>query len=350
MSGEDLRQPGEAPDAMAACEVSIIIKALNEEKNIARAVESSLRATQGMKAEVILADSLSADRTVDIASAYPIRIVQLLHREDRSCGVGAQLGYQFARGEFVYILDGDMELCPGFLERALEMLRRDPQLAGVAGQVEEMHTDNLEFRNRQSRKRKSMGDGEVDKLNMGGLYRRSAIKQVGYFTNRNLHSNEELELGLRLRAKGWRLLRIETPGIRHYGHTDNSMRLLLRRWRSGYVRGAGMLLRSAWGTDYLPGVLRHCVNPLMTIGWWTSMLVGLLLPLGWPVKLVMLVVLLTLPFLFMSVKKRSLMLGVFSVLTWNIFAAGLLAGLFNPMKPTDALIDAREFKQTKEAG
>lgn len=332
----------EAGVIAATCEVSIIIKALNEEKNIARAIESALRATQGMRAEVMLADSLSTDRTVEIASRYPIRIVQLLHREDRSCGVGAQLGYQFARGNFVYILDGDMELCPGFLESALEVLRHHARVAGVAGRVEEMHTDNLEFRNRQNRKGKSMGDGEVAKLNMGGLYRRSALEQVGYFTNRNLHSNEELELGLRLRAKGWKLLRLDVPGIRHYGHTDNSLRLLLRRWRSGYVRGAGMLLRSAWGKDYLPGVLRHCASSFVTVGWWVALLLTLFLPIDWSTKLGMLGVLLVLPFLLMAVKKRNLSLGVFSVLTWNIFAAGMLAGLFSPMKSPEALIDARE--------
>lgn len=327
---------------IAMCEVSIIIKALNEEKNIARAVESALKATQGMRAEVILADSLSTDRTVEIASRYPIRIVQLIHREDRSCGVGAQLGYQFARGDFVYILDGDMELCRGFLEKALDVLHRDARVAGVAGQVEEMHTDNLEFRNRQTRKGKSMGDGEVAKLNMGGLYRRSALEQVGYFTNRNLHSNEELELGLRLRAKGWRLVRIDIPGIRHFGHTDNSLGLLLRRWRSGYVRGAGMLLRSAWGKDYLPGVLRHCASSFVTVGWWVALLLTLFLPVEWPEKLAIFGALFALPFLLMAVKKRNLSLGVFSVLTWNIFAAGMLAGLFSPMKPPEAMIEARE--------
>ena len=331
-------------DAMRpeGCDVSVIIKAFNEETNIARAIESALRATGGMRSETILADSLSTDRTVQIASRYPIRIVQLVHGEDRSCGVGAQLGYQFARGEFVYILDGDMELCPGFLEAALDVLRRDTQLAGVGGQVEEMHVGNLEFRNRERRKKKSMGAGDVAKLNMGGLYRRRALDEAGYFTNRNLHSNEELELGLRLRAKGWRLQRLAVPGVRHYGHTDDSLRLLLRRWRSGYARGAGMLLRSAWGTDYLPGVLRHCASSLGSIVWWGALVMTVLLPLDGPAKLASLASVFALPFLLMALKKNSLVLGVFSVLTWNVFAAGLLAGLFSPMKPPEEPIEARE--------
>ena len=94
----------------AICRVSVIIKALNEEKRIAAAIESALHAIRTVGGEVILADSFSTDRTVEIAQAYPIRIVQLAHPEDRRCGVGPQLGYQHSRGEFVYILDGDMEM------------------------------------------------------------------------------------------------------------------------------------------------------------------------------------------------------------------------------------------------
>jgi cellulose synthase/poly-beta-1,6-N-acetylglucosamine synthase-like glycosyltransferase len=71
------------------CLLSIIIKALNEERNIALGIESALAAVDGLDAEVILADSSSTDRTVEIARQYPIKIVTLNNREDRSCGVGA---------------------------------------------------------------------------------------------------------------------------------------------------------------------------------------------------------------------------------------------------------------------
>ena len=44
--------------------VSIIIKALNEERYIATAIESALIALAGLDGEVILADSGSSDRTI----------------------------------------------------------------------------------------------------------------------------------------------------------------------------------------------------------------------------------------------------------------------------------------------
>src|SRR5262249_14626772 len=115
--------------------VSIIIKALNEERHIAMAIESSLAALRDIDGEVILADSGSTDRTIEIARRYPVVIVRLNRIEDRSCGIGPQLGFQYSRGKYLLLIDGDMRLYPGFLPAALETLRQNPNLAGVGGAV-----------------------------------------------------------------------------------------------------------------------------------------------------------------------------------------------------------------------
>src|ERR1041385_5734182 len=82
--------------------VSIIIKALNEERYIAAAIESALAAMRGIAGEIILADCASTDRTIEIARRYPIKIVQMTHAEDRSCGAGAQLGFQYSSGRNIW--------------------------------------------------------------------------------------------------------------------------------------------------------------------------------------------------------------------------------------------------------
>ena len=46
-------------------------------------------------------------------------------------------------------------------------------------------------------------------MNGGGLYRRSAIEQTGYLSDRNLHGYEEFDLGIRLRDAGWQLHRLD---------------------------------------------------------------------------------------------------------------------------------------------
>ena len=131
--------------------VSIVIKALNEERHIASAIESALVAIDEVGGEVILADSASTDRTVEIARSYPIKIVQMTNVEDRSCGAGAQLGYQHSRGRYVCLIDGDMKLRPGFLPAAVRHLEACGTLAGVGGMIVEAATGNREFEQRARR-------------------------------------------------------------------------------------------------------------------------------------------------------------------------------------------------------
>lgn len=333
--------------------VSIVIKALNEEANIARAIESCLQALRGLEGEVVLADSLSDDRTVEIASAYPLRIVQFRHREDRGCGAAAQLGFQHARGEFVYLMDGDMALQPGFLQAALAVAAQEPRLAGIGGLVREMQVSNLEFASRAARPRADLQAGEVDRLDGGGLYRRSAIAEVGYLADRNLHGFEEFELATRLRARGWRLARLDRVAVEHHGYTMNAYRLLWARMRSGYVQGAGELARATLGTPRLAEALRKLRILPLSLGvavWLASLPAILLLGRGalWAVVLAAAVA--AAPFVAMSLRRRSLRLGVYAVALWLVYMIGTLRGFLRPRTPPTDPIPSRILRDPTAAG
>ena len=107
------------------CLVSVVIKALNEESGIEATIESALRAVSKVSGEVVLADSCSTDRTVELAMKYPVRIVQLANASERCCGIGPQLGYQHSSGEFIYLIDGDMQLLDASLKRRSTFWRND---------------------------------------------------------------------------------------------------------------------------------------------------------------------------------------------------------------------------------
>lgn len=323
--------------------VSVIIKTLNEQANIERAVRSALDAVTAVgEGEVIVADSKSTDRTCELASALPTKIVQLADAADRCCGVGAQLGFEVARGDYVYILDGDMAFEDGFLLAAIAALDADPGLAGVGGLVREMNMENQEFVNRAQRRLGHFEPGLVDRLDMGGLYRRTALQQVGYFTNQNLHAYEEFELAARLAVAGWQLRRLDLPGVRHYGHTETSYRLLLKRWRGRYAWGCGELLRQAWGKPHFVFVLTQLhVYRLYTgvLLWFGAAIVCLAAAIGTTnaATLGAALGMLALPFAVMSTKRRSLSRGVYAVTAWLVFTAGMVLGvLATPRKPPTA--------------
>jgi len=314
------------------CLVSIIIKTLNEEEKIATAIESALQAVKMVGGEVILADSLSTDKTVEIAQKYPIKIIQLINPNERCCGIGPQLGYQYAQGEFVYILDGDMQMLDSFLPKAVEFMQQNPKAAGVGGKVIEMNTDSLEFQARVERASNHMQSGEVDRLDMGGLYRKTSVESVGYFSDRNLHSYEELDLAVRLRAQGWKLYRIDTDAVRHWGHDAPPYQLLMKRWKSGYINGLGEIIRAAFGKPHLKLILKDVKELriyLAVIGWWLPLLFIPFCSIESVVKSISWTILLLAPIILMTIKKKSLKKALYSVISWNMNAAGLIRGILS---------------------
>ena len=335
--------------AEATCRVSIIIKALNEEKRVAAAVKSALAAVETVGGEVVLADSCSTDRTIALASGFPIRIVQLAHADERCCGVGPQLGFQHSMGEFIYILDGDMEMLPGFLSEAVAFMQAHPEVAGVGGRIVEMNTSSLEYLARVERGLGHMQAGEVDRLDMGGLYRRSAVEDAGYFSDRNLHSYEEFDLAVRLRVQGWKLWRIGADAVRHHGHDAPAYELLMRRWRSGYVCGLGELVRAAWGQPHMKLVLtgvRELRLYVAVLLWWVALLSVLAIPATGTHRLAAFSLLLAAPLLLMTLRKRSMRKALFSVVSWCFNAAGLVRGLLASQRPVRDSVESVQLRNT----
>jgi GT2 family glycosyltransferase len=318
------------------CSVTVIIKALNEEKNICAAIETSLAAVAGVGGEVVLADSCSTDRTVELASRYPVRVVQLAHANERCCGIGPQLGWQHAQGEYVYVLDGDMRMVPGFLEQALTFLAQHPEVGGVAGRLIELNTESLEYAERAARNHSHLQPGEVDRLDGGGLYRRLAIEEAGFLSDRNLHAYEEFDLAVRLRALGWKLWRLPIASVTHYGHDAPPYALLLHRWRSKYVCGLGELVRGALGRRHWRLVWRG-VNELKiyagVLAMWAALAAIALSPLPMPARAASFALLAVAPLAVMAWRKRSIGRAVYSVVSWSFNAAGLVRGLLRPRVP-----------------
>lgn len=331
--------------------VSVIIKTLNEEKRIARTIEFALAGLPGGRGEVIVADSGSSDATVEVASRYPVRIVQIESPARPSCGIGPQLGFQYARHDFICLLDGDMDIDPEFLPEAIAYLDRHPKAGGVTGHVEEMMLDNLEYTRRVQRNAPENRIGAIDRMNGGGLYRRAAIESIGYMSDRNLHGYEEFDLGIRLRHAGWDLYRLDRRFVRHYGHNVNSYRLLVRRWKTKYLFGIGELLRASFGKPYLPRLLSELPELKLwaLVSAWILFSLGLLLAI--PDKLLALgsvIGIFAAVVVLMSWRKGSFELGLYTVVAWLFHTAAVPFGFFAARRDPREWVESREIGDTDE--
>lgn len=324
--------------------VSVVIKTFNEEKKIARAIESALSASNEiapLQLEVVVADSLSSDRTVEIACRYPIRVVQLADPRDRGCGTGVQLGYEWCRGAWIYLMDGDMQLSPGFLGDALKQLQADERLAGAAGAVVDQRVVNDIDRIRVNNKT-AVSAGYRPWLDGGGLYRRAAIEAAGqYAADRNLLAYEEAELGLRLGHAGYQLLRLPRQAVSHEGHALTTWALMRRHWTTRRAMAGGVLLRLSSGKPWMGRALRLLVHPLATGLWWLLLLVGLWLLPSAVVWASLWFTLSLLAFVALAALKRDLSHALTSVLSWHYALAAAFLGVFTPLHAQRRGIPAR---------
>jgi len=330
--------------------LSIIIKALNEEHHIAACLDAIVPEAQTLGGEVILVDSQSTDNTVSIARQYPIRIIQFERIEDRGCGAAVQLGYQYARGDFIYIIDADMELQPGFIAQALKYLEANMLVAGVGGLIIDTRLVTAQDRRREKHYSSINEPVFVDHLGGGGLYRSNAIGSVDYLANRWLKACEEADLGVRLLAAGWRLVRLPIPAVKHTGHNESSFETLCRLWRSGRMRAYGIFLRNALGRPWWWLSVRHAwfvfaAPTFYLIAFffsWLQVSVGVE-----PYRALFASFLLLWSLLFLTLwkKKRNAADALLSIAAWHFYAIAAALGFVKRVTDPQQLISACVIKK-----
>jgi len=89
--------------------ISFVFITYNEEKNIGRALES----VKEVADEIIILDSGSADKTLEIASNYGAKIY---HNKFSGFAAQKNLAVSYARKDYIFVLDADEELTPGLKE------------------------------------------------------------------------------------------------------------------------------------------------------------------------------------------------------------------------------------------
>ena len=96
--------------------VSIVIPAYNEEKNIANAIEAAL-AQDHSDYEIILLNNVSTDRTAEIASRYPIKLV---HEPIKGLLSARERGRLTASGDIIANMDADCLPDTDWLSKGVE--------------------------------------------------------------------------------------------------------------------------------------------------------------------------------------------------------------------------------------
>ena len=116
----------------ANIDVSIVIPARNEGKNIGQCLQAVNKQEAPYAFEIIVIDSGSTDNTVEIVNQYPL--VRLVQIEPGEFGHGRtrNLGAEMANGHYIVFLNADaIPVNTNWLSLLIEPLTRDKTIAGV---------------------------------------------------------------------------------------------------------------------------------------------------------------------------------------------------------------------------
>jgi len=234
--------------------LSVVVISKNEEAHIGRCLRSILAAAEEVGgAEVVLVDSASTDRTVEIALSLGMRVLSLRPEWELSPAAGRYVGFHHTRGDLIMFVDADTVIERDWLRHAVPYFER-PEVAGVAGFLDDVDEQGQPLPYVGQR---SSQPSEVKRLRGIALYRRAALVQAGTF-NPYLITEEEAELAFRLRGRGFRLLQLPHPmGCHLRGAVLHNE--LLRMWRLGRFKGDSLTLRYALRTG---GAWQFCFELL----------------------------------------------------------------------------------------
>ena len=328
-------------------ELSIILISKNQAWNISRLIESVLNETIYIRSkEIVLVDSASTDGTTQLACRYPIGVLRLKAGGHLTPSAGRYIGYKHTSGEVVLFLDGDMELCQRWLEKAMQIFKDKSDVAMITGQVIDLPKS---AKSEDISLVPEIGQDEFTEISYAGgasMYRRSALEETGTF-NPFLYSDEEPDVCIRLRHAGYRALRLNCPVVLHYTDPPGGLATLVGRWRRNLYLGAGQNLRYNLGTDvFWPYYKERAYGIVPGLG----LLAGLL-SFFWSMstgqKIWFRLWLLAFFALIIgdTIRKRSLYKTIASLLERMFILDGAIRGfLFKPMKPETYHIEVEVVK------
>lgn len=197
-------------------------------RNEGERLKTCLRSLPGDSRRIYV-DSGSTDGSVAFARDMGVEVLELPPGTRFTAALARNTGLAALSGDptvrFVQMVDGDCELDQAWLPRGVEALEADPQLGVVFGRVKERHPDASIY-NALCDHEWDVPLGDAKACGGNALFRCAALGEAGGYAE-DLIAGEEPELCLRMRARGWRVRRIEGGMVLH----DAAMTRFRQWWR-----------------------------------------------------------------------------------------------------------------------
>jgi len=246
-------------------QIGIVVIGKNEGKRLERCLETLIP----LGKPIIYVDSKSHDQSVPFAKNLGLEVIVLDHNWPTAAlsrNIGFERLMQIApETTLVQFVDGDCELDPDWLKSAEKVFDTEPQVAIVAGILNEKDAhQNIYKRLSQIEWYRAMG--EIDYTGGNFMMRAAVFQQIGGF-NPLIYAAEDNDLGFRTRQHGWKIVQINYRMAIHDSRITDFKTFWERSMRTGY----------AFAQVYL--TKRESAQPLLKREFYSTLFWGGLIPL-----------------------------------------------------------------------
>jgi GT2 family glycosyltransferase len=277
------------------------------------------------KLPVVYVDSGSGDGSVAVAKDHGAHVIELppfpafTAARARNAGL-AELIKLYPQVDLVQFLDGDCAIVDNWIDSAATVLRAQPNLAAVFGRRRERFPEASLY-NSQCDREWDVPIGEARACGGDVLMRVAAFQDVGGFCD-SIVAGEEPDLCLRMRAKGWRIERLDAEMTLHDANI-----LTFGAWWKRAKRAGHAYAEHVWrhggnsDPDWVRQLLSTCLWALVLPGTAIVMLTAWPL-LGWFAPALFGLILSAYPLQYLRMGRRELKFGSTSIYAWG--SAGLI--------------------------
>jgi GT2 family glycosyltransferase len=246
-----------APEALGEDAVGVVVIGRNEGERLKRCLRSLLSQGAG---PIVYVDSGSSDDSVAFSRGLGVIVVNLDTSIPFTMARGRNAGFEelsrrYPALRWVQFVDGDCEVRPGWIAEARAAIVARPEIAAVCGRRRERHPEASIY-NRLADMEWNAPIGEVEASGGDVLFRCPVFLELGGFNPRMI-AGEEPELCVRVRERGYKILRIEAEMTLHDAAMSRFSQWWTRATRGGHAFAEGMALHGR-------GESRHSVRETLS--------------------------------------------------------------------------------------
>lgn len=218
--------------------VGVVVIGRNEGERLRRCLESA----HGLAEKLVYVDSGSTDGSAALARGLGADVVDLDLSMPFTAARARNAGFRrllasASKPRYVQFVDGDCELHPGWLGRAVAFLDNHPDAAMACGRLRERFPERSIY-NRLCDMEWDTPVGEAKACGGIAMARADAFGQMQGFRP-DLIAGEEPELCVRLRAAGWGIWRLDAEMAWHDAAIFRFSQWWKRSVRAGYAFAEG---------------------------------------------------------------------------------------------------------------